>query len=122
MIDYQKGKIYKVVNDELPDQVYYGSTTRQLSSRLAEHRYTYTKNKSGSVKQLYGVGNPQIVLVRNCPCNNKEELKQYEREVIDANDCINKNKPLQSGKEWEALNSEYIAFKKKIYYNQKKSN
>jgi hypothetical protein len=121
MIDYQKGKIYKVVNDELPDQVYYGSTTRQLSTRLAEHTYTYKNDKSGSVKQLYEVGKPKIFLVKNCPCNNKEELKQYEREVIDANDCINKNKPLQTYKEWEIKNKEYLSIKRKLRYIKKKS-
>ena len=122
MRDYQQGKIYKIINDDIPNKTYYGSTTRQLSTRLAEHKYAHKQNKSGSVMELFNSGKAEIFLVKNCPCNSKEELKKIEREVIEKNECVNKSLPLQTQKEWEKKNSEYISFKKKLYYQQKKSN
>ena len=45
MVNYQNSKIYKLINDELPDKIYIGSTTRKLSLRLAEHKQNYKKNR-----------------------------------------------------------------------------
>ena len=38
MLDYQKAKIYKIVNDNMPGVVFYGSTCNVLSSRLFQHK------------------------------------------------------------------------------------
>ena len=41
MEKYQKGKIYKLTNEETND-VYYGSTTKTLKRRLQKHKSNYT--------------------------------------------------------------------------------
>ena len=48
MINYERGKIYKLVCNKT-GKVYIGHTTKQLlSERLAEHRYQYTQYNKGN--------------------------------------------------------------------------
>eukprot|EP01080_Neovahlkampfia_damariscottae_P012895 gene12895-7314_t len=44
MVNYQNGKIYKIIN-LTNEKCYIGSTTQKLSVRMAEHRSFYKKNK-----------------------------------------------------------------------------
>ena len=116
MVNYQNSKIYKLVNDEIPEKIYIGSTTRKLSCRLAEHKINYKKNRGSTSNQIFGVGKVKIILIKNCPCNNKEELGKIEREVIESVDCVNKNLPTRSKKQWFIDNKDNIKEKKRIYY------
>jgi hypothetical protein len=123
MVNYQDGKIYKLVGSGL---TYYGSTTQRLSQRKAEH-----KKKSYSNKRLFELGDVDIVLVEAFPCNNKEELHARERYYIENNECVNKNIPTRTDKEYKEFNKdkykEYrehnknkIKSKKKQYYEKNK--
>lgn len=116
MVNYQNSKIYKLINDELPDKIYIGSTTRKLSLRLAEHKQNYKKNRGSTSNQLFSVGKVKIILIKNCPCNNKEELGKFEREEIDSVDCVNKNLPTRSKKQWAIDNKDNIKERKRKYY------
>jgi len=93
MLDYSKSKIYKIWS-HLGDGVYYGSTTRTLSNRMAGHRGS-TKLSSGSTTanilfEKYGIENCKIELVELYPCQTVEELRKREGEYIRNNDCVNK--------------------------------
>jgi len=95
MPDYQKGKIYRMVNDEL-GLTYYGSTTQKLSARKASHKMQKSQATSN---QLFQKGNVEIILVENFPCDTKEELLMRERYYIENNDCVNRYLPITTPEE-----------------------
>jgi len=96
MVNYQNGKIYKLVCDET-GFTYYGSTTQTLSKRLADHKGRY----NGCMTKY--MINPKIYLVEDYPCDRKEQLLQRERDFIENNECCNKCLPI-------------ITIEKKEYY------
>ena len=75
MVNYQNGKIYKIINEN-NEIVYIGSTTQYyLSVRYAKHEYKAPNHK--------------IILIENYPCSNCEELRKREQEIIEEhNDLI----------------------------------
>jgi len=95
MSNYQKGKIYKLVNDEMPDKIYYGSTTRDLNIRLSQHK---SASNSCSSKILFEKGNVKIILVEEYPCYSKKQLEIKESFYIENNECINKVIPRKKPK------------------------
>jgi len=98
MVNYQNGKIYKIVNDEL-NLTYYGSTIQPLNTRLRKHKND-VKIKNLSSKILFTTKTEaQIFLVENVPCNNKDELRKRERFYIENFQCVNKTIPCQTRKE-----------------------
>lgn len=93
MCDYQNGRIYKIVNDIKPNELYCGSTVAPLCVRLGRHRSDSKVEKNQSrrfyqfVRELGGWHLFRIVLVENYPCNNKEELharEEYWRKGLKA--------------------------------------
>ena len=121
MPDYQNGKIYKLVSNNDPDLVYYGSTTQPLCVRKAGHIRSYRQWKNGKGKDSttsYNVieaGNVDIVLVEMYPCESKEELHKRERFWIDGNECVNKVIPTRNRQEWLKANKEQLKEKRKQY-------
>ena len=96
MINYQNGKIYKIINEN-NDIVYIGSTTQPLS-----HRYTKHKHKAP---------NHKIILIENYACNSKEELCMKEQEFIEQYDnLLNKIKAYCSEEEQK---EEFYQYQKK---------
>jgi hypothetical protein len=93
MPDYQKAKIYKLWSPS-SNLIYYGSTTQSLSTRLAKHIFcfnnkeTYKYNNSAFLvieKQDY-----KMELIKDFPCNNRQQLCIEEGNYIKANECVNK--------------------------------
>ena len=108
MVNYQKGKIYKIISQHT-DKCYVGSTTKdRLSNRLAGHRSDLKNGKNMSSKYILELGDYEIVLLELYPCNSKDELHMRERHYIETLDCVNKCIPIRSKQEW------YIANKDKI--------
>jgi hypothetical protein len=68
MVNYGNGKIYRIVNVQ-NETIYIGSTCQDLANRLSTHKHRGNGNK--------------IVLVRDCPCENRQELLREEQAVID---------------------------------------
>tara|TARA_R110002074_G_scaffold58331_1_gene142980 strand:+ start:270 stop:695 length:426 start_codon:yes stop_codon:yes gene_type:complete len=123
MVNYQEAKIYKIINDELPGMVYYGSTTiKYLSNRLGKHRYLYKHNKhfKTSAVKLFEIGLPKIILIENYPCKTKDELLSRERFYIENNDCVNRCTPGGTQKDYYFKNKEHLALKAKEYYIKNK--
>ncbi len=96
---YARGKIYKIVSDNC-DEIYIGSTCEPtLARRLAGHvgHYKlYLKGNFGftSSFEILEKGNYSIVLIREYPCETKEQLYAKERHYIEKykNVCVNKRK------------------------------
>jgi len=105
MPNYQNGKIYKIIspsNSDIPP--YYGATTQQLCVRMAGHRIIGKKPCNSRI--LIECGDAIIVLVENFSCNSKEELCSKEADYIVNNDCINRNIPFRTKKEYREANKD----------------
>eukprot|EP01050_Picozoa_sp_SAG11_P040609 SAG11_NODE_17752_length_509_cov_372.278049_1_plen_102_part_01 len=101
MVNYNNGKIYKIVCN-ITGLVYVGSTTKKyLSSRLAEHRShykAYISNKYHHVSafKIIETGDYDIILLELVNCNTKDELHKRERYYIEKLDCVNQKMPYRS--------------------------
>jgi len=133
MVNYENGKIYKLVNDQL-NLTYYGSSCNELRKRLNAHK-TKAKSKKCTSYKLFESGEVKIYLVEKFSCNDKMELNQRERFYIENNECVNKNIPcrtpkeyyddnrekrLKNNKKWNELNKEKRKQYKKEYNNENK--
>ena len=82
---YSRGKIYMLESD-LTDEVYIGSTVQRLSKRKGHHKEFYVTNKkpTSACKLFdYGVNNVKIVLIEEFPCETSIQLRQREQYHID---------------------------------------
>jgi len=83
-VNYQRGKIYTLVND-LNDIIYVGSTTQAyLSTRMTTHRrdaLTATSSLYVAMRTL-GADHFRIVLHHVFPCQSKDELEAEEYKVL----------------------------------------
>ena len=117
MVNYQNGKIYKIINDEL-NLTYYGSTCNSLYKRLSDHKHKTNKTNS---KILFSTQTKaEIILVEKFPCNDKMELHQRERFYIENNECVNKTIPTRTRKEYREDNKSEITEYNKEYYEKNK--
>ena len=84
-INYNNGKIYKIVND-INDKIYIGNSTTKLSKRLSDHKKIGKKDKEKPFyKDLFenvGKEHFSIILIEECPCNSKLESEKREYEII----------------------------------------
>ena len=82
---YQKGRIYRLIDDNTGETLLIGSTTMGLRQKLSEFKYNYTHGKSVSkYKDFYdriGSENINIELIQRFPCDSKEELQAKEQEI-----------------------------------------
>ena len=84
MVNYENGKIYKIVCT-LPDidDIYVGATTKKLSDRMSCHRCE-AKGSKWNFKlykfiRLHGLENFEIELLEEYSCNSKKELGKREQ-------------------------------------------
>lgn len=117
MNKYENSKIYKLVNDEMPGMVYYGSTYNTLVKRLSKHK---TPSNHCRSKVLFEFGKVQIILVEKYPCNDIDELKAQERFYIENNECLNKVIPGRTDKEYYQDNKDQILLYQKEHYQANK--
>ena len=115
MLKYQKGKIYKLVNEQ--GMTYYGSTIHCIDKRKSKH---YCDFKSGNSKYTskFLFENNKVVtvhLVEDYPCNSKEALLARERYYIETNPCVNKVIPGRTNKEYYQDNLIYKIMWQKEY-------
>lgn len=118
MVNYQDGKIYKLVGG---GKTYIGSTTQRLSKRKSEHK---KKNHMCMSKEIINEPDCDIILIEKYPCECKEELHSRERYWIENTECINKIIPLRTKKEYYEDNKEKIKAQAKEYreHNRDKIN
>ena len=104
---YQNGKIYKIT-DNAYTECYIGSTTQPLCNRMADHRKKYKAYKIGtgcyvSVFDLfdkYGIEHCKIELIRDVPCERREQLGRMEGEYIKKIKCTNRKIEGRTRKEY----------------------
>jgi hypothetical protein len=132
MVNYNNGKIYKIVCNET-GEVYYGCTTQKLNKRKECH-VGKAKDKIYSSYIIINRGNWTMSLIENYACSSKEELQARENEYILNNPCVNKirsyNTPeerelkKQKDKElqakWREENREYLLQQKRNYHHANK--
>jgi acetyl/propionyl-CoA carboxylase alpha subunit len=116
---YTRGKIYKIVCKET-DEVYYGSTIQELDERINSHKY----DKTCVSRQIINRHNYYAEVLEDYSCNNRYELELRERWYMENNDCINKQIPTRTRKEYKKLykknNKEKIDKQNKIYREKNK--
>ena len=84
MPDYQKGKVYRILQDGTKT-VYIGSTTQELSARMGQHRkglVNYPNMKLYKLMAEVGVDRFTIELIVDVPCDRREILNRAEGEQI----------------------------------------
>ena len=134
-IDYQKGKIYKIV-DNTTDNIYIGSTCEPtLARRLAKHVASYKShlNKNYHYISSFDIlknGDYDIILIENFPCNTKDDLFARERywtneHIFCVNKCRNQGLIKEIGqkeysKDYYENNRDKINEKHKIYRDNNK--
>jgi hypothetical protein len=106
------GRIYKIYCNET-GECYYGSTEETLSRRLAEHRKGFKEWKDGKRRlttsfRIIERGNFTISLMEESDFENKYYMKTRERHYIENFECVNKNVPNRTQKEWREANPEHI--------------
>ena len=116
--------IYPCVEDADEDDIYIGSTTQPLSTRMGGHRREFrTNNKYCSSHVLfnkYGLDNCKIELLYDYPCENKKELEKEEGKNIRENKCVNKYVAGRTPKKYREDNKEQILEKRKEYREDNK--
>jgi len=117
MVNYNNGKIYKIVND-VNNKFYIGSTAEKyLSNRMALHRNKHSKCMSKNLD--IDLKECSIILIENYPCKDKNELLRKEREYFDKykKECkevfVNKNRPMRYKGEKKQLTKETTLLWKK---------
>ena len=151
MVNYQNGKIYKIIN-YVNENIYVGSTVKRLCNRMAHHRDLARNNNTTKLYQHMreiGIENFKIVLIENYSCNSKEELLSKEDEYIrtlkpelNMVNAVkneekfketqkrlrkeyyenNKEKEKIAKKVWNANNKEKLRIQKRANYHKKSSN
>ena len=125
MVNYQLGKIYRIVCNTT-GLTYYGSTCEDtMAKRLSHHKDSYKRYLNGNYGfttsfEILKNENYEIILVENFPCNSKDQLHARERFYIESNECVNKIIPTRTKKEYREQNKEEIAKYQKQYREQNK--
>ena len=123
-MDYKNAKVYQILNTVNKD-VYVGSTTQPLSKRMAKHRMT-TNDKRRQHYTLYknmkdvGVEHFYIELLENCPCENKEQLRQREGHYIREIGTLNSRIECRTQKEYREEHKDKIKEFQKQYRDENK--
>ena len=118
------GYIYKIY-DNTNGSVYYGSTKETISRRVAGHRASYNRWVAGKKYccksfEILKNGDYAYSLVEQVEYDDKLILHQRERFYIENNECVNKNVPTRTMKEWREEHKEDIVEYKKEYYQEHK--
>ena len=110
MVNYQLGKIYKIVCNETGEQYIGATCQKKLCTRLAQH----VSSKKCASKGIIERGNYEILLIESVPVDSKDQLHQRERFYIESIECVNKQIPCRTEtekrnikKEWRQENKEY---------------
>ena len=118
-MNYQNGKIYRIVCNATGKQ-YIGSTCSPISARLAQHRKSYRKYTQQKFHyitsfEILKEGNYEIILLENCEVENKEQLHKRERHFIETMECVNRQIPTRTHKEYRETHRDELREKHKVY-------
>ena len=133
MPDYSLGKIYKITTKNADEgDVYIGSTVCKLTERLAKHKHIDNCSTSKLLINKYGKDNIYIELIKDFPCETKQQLLREEGKYILETKCVNRQvagrtqseyyeEHKEEKKEYDIKyredNNDRIKNNKKIYYD-----
>eukprot|EP01050_Picozoa_sp_SAG11_P033001 SAG11_NODE_10994_length_790_cov_20.005789_1_plen_184_part_00 len=112
MVNYNNGKVYKIVCN-VTGLIYVGSTTNQfLSRRLLQHLNNYKRYLNGKRRYITSFkilenNDYDIILLELVNCENKDELHKRERHYIETLDCVNQQIPYRTKAEYKAYHKQY---------------
>lgn len=124
MVNYENSKIYKLINP-ITSKIYIGSTTRDLKTRLREHKSIYKTGKEKREKSYLLFNDDDIVnieLIELVNCKDKKELHDRELYYIQKIDCVNKYIPNRTPEQYYQDSKLEICKKNKEYYSIKENN
>ena len=98
-MDYKNAKIYTVRSHQT-DLVYVGSTCSPLHKRLSQHKKASQSSLKTTVQAILRFGDAYIELHEEFPCDNVEQLRKREGEVIRSINCVNKRIEGRTKEEW----------------------
>jgi hypothetical protein len=123
MVNYENGKIYRIICN-VTGLTYIGSTTKNLlSERLSQHVQSYKQYLKGkgsyiSSFDVLNNNNCEIFLIEDFPCNSKDQLYTRERFHIEGFECVNIIKrPHRTNQERREYDTNYF---KSYYKNDEK--
>ena len=93
MPDYSKGKIYKLISNHT-DDIYIGSTCDLLSKRLYQHKHKFEYYQNGKGKYISSFkickyDDVRILLMKEYPCENKQQLERKVGKYQQKYECVN---------------------------------
>jgi hypothetical protein len=105
------GIIYIIICNET-NEVYYGSTQQSLKVRMAGHKsgckgWKLEKAGHSTSYDIIDRGNYSYSLIETVECETKQQLESRERYYIENNECINKNVPAMTYKEYKDYQDAY---------------
>lgn len=117
MPNYKNAKIYTIRCPDTDDE-YIGSTIQTLAMRMGSHRRNHKKYPNACASGvLIGRGNAYIELIEEFPCDNVEQLRKREGEIIRSRpNCLNRYVAGRSDKEYREEKKEHRDTLKKEYY------
>ena len=120
------GFIYKLWSKTDPSLVYYGSTTQKhVCSRITGHRNSYKQWKQGKYHfvtsfLIIETGDWDYMTCEKIIFDEPFELKNRERFYIENHECVNKQIPNQTTKEYYVENKDKRLEQMKEYYIENK--
>ena len=108
---YDNGRIYCIRNS-ISDDIYIGSTTQSLSKRMQKHRSSMTSERDGNMliyQKMREIGKEHfyIELYEEYPCENIEQLRKREGEIIrELKPTLNKRIEDRTLLEWKQDNKQ----------------
>jgi hypothetical protein len=120
--NYQLSKIYKIESLST-GLIYIGSTVQPLSKRMTGHRSNLIQFKKGNGNYMTALKvleceDSEILLLEDFPCERKEQLLAREGEWVRKMNCVNKNIPGRTLKQWQDENADKIKEQQRQYYNK----
>ena len=119
MPKYANGKIYALRSFQT-DNIYIGSTTQPLTSRLWKHRNNFKSWEKGTFDyitsyEILKFDDCYIELICDFPCETKEQLHKKEGETIREMNCVNKLIAGRTDSEYYQDNRKHLLEQKREY-------
>ena len=122
---YENGRIYCIRNS-VSNDIYVGSTTQPLSKRFQKHKETINNKRDGNMliyQKMREIGKQHfyIELYEEYPCENIEQLRKREGEIIrELKPSLNKRTEDRTAKECRQDNKEKLQMWNKQYREERK--
>ena len=120
MPDYSLGKIYKITAKNADEgELYIGSTISKLTERLAKHKYRQSCNVKILIEK-YGKDNIYIELIKDFPCETKQQLLREEGKYILETKCLNRAVAGRTKTEYIQSHKEEKKIQDRAWYDRNK--